>query len=66
MDVVKEESVFENGTHEITSVNELIIDIKYEEYKVPVIGSEDRVSLILDNLKIGISFWINNWYQPLL
>jgi hypothetical protein len=56
MDVVKEEPVFEDATHEITSVNELIIDMKYEEHKVPAIGSEDRVSLNQGNLQIGNSF----------
>jgi hypothetical protein len=52
MDVVKEEPVFEVGTHEIASVNELTIDMKYEERKVSAIGSEDRVSINLGNLQI--------------
>jgi hypothetical protein len=53
MDEVKEEPVFEDGMHEISSSNELIIGMKYEEHEVPVIETDDRVSLILGNLKIG-------------
>jgi hypothetical protein len=51
MDVVKAEPAFEDGIHEITSPNELIIDMKYE--KIPEVETDERVSLILANLKIG-------------
>jgi hypothetical protein len=56
MDVVKKEPVFEDGRHVISSVNELVTDMKYEEYKVPAIANDDRVSVNLGNLQIGNSF----------
>jgi hypothetical protein len=55
MDVVKEEPVFQDGIHEITLPDELVIDMKYEDYKVSVIETDDKVSLILGNLKRGSS-----------
>jgi hypothetical protein len=55
MEMVKEERVFEDGMHEITSVNEFSNNMKYEECKVPVTRNEDGVSSILCNLKIGNS-----------
>jgi hypothetical protein len=60
MDMVKEEPIFEDGMHEITTVNEFSIDMKYEECKVPVTRNEDRVSSVPRNLKIGNSLWVNN------
>jgi hypothetical protein len=56
MDVMKKEPVFEDGTHEITSINELVTDMKYEEHKVPAVGSDDRVSLNLGNFRTGNLF----------
>jgi hypothetical protein len=53
MDDVKEEPAFEDGVHEITSPNELIVDMKYEEHQVPEIETDERVRLILGKLKIG-------------